>query len=142
MLVWEFEPGFWLNIPSEVQGVISEVNHENFKLLFDTSHAYMGSVIEARQTGTSELLKGGVAEYANLLGAKVGHLHLIDSDGTRHNYETSTHTAFGEGNIDFVKVLKALKPVIGEMPWWCVDFCFNPLTLPQGKMLSYLCAVL
>jgi len=133
MLVWEFEPGFWLNKPSEVQHVMSGVNHENFKLLFDTSHAYMGSVIGARQTGTPELLNGGVAEYARLLGAKVGHLHLIDSDGTLHKNETSTHAAFGEGKIDFITVLKALKPVIQEMPWWCVDFCFNPLTPTAGK---------
>ncbi len=132
-VVWEFEPGFWLNKPSEVQRVISEVNHENFKLLFDTSHAYMGSVVGARQTGDPELLNGGVAEYARLLSAMVGHLHLIDSDGTLHNHETSTHTAFGKGYIDFKVVLNALKPVIREMPWWCVDFCFNPHTPTAGK---------
>ena len=132
-VVWEFEPGFWLNKPSEVQRVISEVNHENFKLLFDTSHAYMGSVVGARQTGNPELLNGGVAEYARLLSAMVGHLHLIDSDGTLHNHETSTHTAFGQGHIDFIDVLKVLKPVIRDMPWWCVDFCFNPHTPTAGK---------
>lgn len=132
-VVWEFEPGFWLNKPSEVLRVISEVNHENFKLLFDTSHAYMSSVIGARQTGSPELLNGGVAAYARLLGAMVGHLHLIDSDGTLHNHETSTHTAFGQGYIDFIEVLKALMPVIKDLPWWCVDFCFNPLTPTAGK---------
>jgi len=132
-VVWEFEPGFWLNKPSEVQRLVREVNHENFKLLFDTSHAYMGSVLGARQTGDPELLNGGAAEYARLLSSMVGHLHLIDSDGTLHNHETSTHTAFGWGHIDFIDVLRALKPVIKDLPWWCVDFCFNPLTSTEGK---------
>jgi sugar phosphate isomerase/epimerase len=132
-LVWEFEPGFWLNKPSEVLRLVKDVNHENFKLLFDTSHAYMCSVVGARQTGSPELLNGGVAEYGRLLLPVIGHLHLIDSDGSLHNQETSTHTAFGQGLIDFNAVLKVLQPVIKELPWWCVDFCFNPLTPTAGK---------
>ncbi len=51
LLVWEFEPGFWLNKPSEVSRVVDAVGHPNFKLLFDTSHAYMMAVIGARHTG-------------------------------------------------------------------------------------------
>ena len=132
-VVWEFEPGFWLNKPSEVRRVVEAVDHENFKLLFDTSHAYMGAVIGARQTGNTELLSGGVAEYGRFLGTMVGHLHLIDSDGSLHNNETSTHVAFGQGNIDFTGVLVAMKPVISKLPWWCVDFCFNPQTPISGR---------
>jgi sugar phosphate isomerase/epimerase len=133
LLIWEFEPGFWLNKPSEVQRTVKAVDHENFKLLFDTSHAYMGAVIGARQTGSKELLSGGVAEYARLLSPMIGHLHLIDSDGSLHNNETSTHVAFGEGKIDFVSVLAAVKGVASKLPWWCVDFCFNPQTPTAGN---------
>jgi sugar phosphate isomerase/epimerase len=132
-VVWEFEPGFWLNKPSEVKRVVEAVDHENFKLLFDTSHAYMGAVIGARQTGNKELLSGGVAEYGRSLGTMVGHLHLIDSDGSLHNNETSTHVAFGQGKIDFTNVLAVMKPVISNLPWWCVDFCFNPETPSAGR---------
>ena len=132
-LVWEFEPGFWLNKPSEVERMVKAVNHENFRLLFDTSHAYMGSVVSARHTGNPELLEGGAVEYARRLSPMVGHLHLIDSDGTLHDGETSTHAAFGKGKIDFAAVLKALKPTLVDLPWWCVDFCFNPLTPTAGK---------
>lgn len=132
-IVWEFEPGFWLNKPSEVKKTVETVGHDHFKLLFDTSHAYMGVVVGARQTGEKELVDGGVAEYGRMLSNYIGHLHLIDSDGTLHNDETSTHTAFGEGNIDFKQVLAELKPVIGGLPWWCVDFCFNPETEAKGK---------
>ena len=80
-----------------------------------------------------ETLDGGVAEYGRLLGPMIGHLHLIDSDGSLHDDETSAHVAFGEGQIDFCAVLMALKPVVTELPWWCVDFCFNPQTPIAGK---------
>ena len=123
-LVWEFEPGFWLNKPSEVKRVVRATQSDNFKLLFDTSHAYMGAVVGARQTGEKETLPGGVAEYAELLGNAIGHLHLIDSDGTLHDGETSTHTPFGRGHVDFHAALSAVKPVVGKLKWWCADFCF------------------
>jgi sugar phosphate isomerase/epimerase len=132
-IVWEFEPGFWLNKPGEVVRVFEAVNHDNFKLLFDTSHAYMGAVIGARQVGERELLDGGVAAYARLLGARIGHLHLIDSDGSLHNDETSTHVAFGQGKVDFGEVISADQSEFSALPWWCVDFCFNPETPIYGK---------
>lgn len=133
LIVWEFEPGFWLNKPSEVKRTVEAVGNDNFKLLFDTSHAYMGAVVGARQTGEKELLAGGVAEYAELLGGTIGHLHLIDSDGTLHDNETSTHTPFGEGHIDFKAALSPIKSVIGQMKWWCADFCFCAETETAAK---------
>lgn len=133
LLVWEFEPGFWLNKPSEVKAIVEAVNHSHFKLLFDTSHAYMGAVIGARQNGEQETLEGGVAEYAQLVSEHIGHFHLIDSDGSLHHDETSTHTPFGEGHIDFKHVLKTMKPIIEPMDWWCVDFCFCATTDVDGR---------
>lgn len=123
-LVWEFEPGFWLNKPSEVKRVAGSTQSDNFKLLFDTSHAYMGAVVGARQTGKKEVLPGGVPEYARMLGGAIGHLHLIDSDGTLHGDETSTHTPFGKGFVDFKATLSAVRPVVAALEWWCADFCF------------------
>lgn len=133
MLVWEYEPGFWLNKPSEVKRAVEGVAHDHFKVLFDTSHSYMGAVVGARQNGEKETLSGGVAEYAKLLEGQIGHFHLIDSDGTLHDDETSTHTPFGEGYIDFEEVLTALKPSLENLEWWCVDFCFCPTTEVDGK---------
>lgn len=133
LLVWEFEPGFWLNKPSEVKAIVEAVNHTHFKLLFDTSHAYMGAVVGARQTGEKETLAGGVSEYAQMVAEHIGHFHLIDSDGSLHDDETSTHTPFGEGHIDFKEVLTTMKPVIEPMDWWCVDFCFCPTTDIDGR---------
>jgi sugar phosphate isomerase/epimerase len=124
-VVWEFEPGFWLNKPSEVKRLVETVGHPGFKVLFDPSHAYMGAVVGARHTGEKETLPGGVVEYAELLIDHIGHFHLIDSDGTLHDEETSAHAHFGQGHVDFKALLTAVKPVISKLPWWGVDYCFN-----------------
>lgn len=124
-MVWEFEPGFAFNKPSEVVRVHDDVAHPNFQVMFDTSHAYMCGVIGARQPGTRETLRGGVEEFLQMLAGRIGSIHLIDSDGTLHNNETSTHRPFGEGQIDF----RALAPQLLAVPgieWWCIDLCFWP----------------
>jgi sugar phosphate isomerase/epimerase len=132
-IVWEFEPGFWLNKPSEVKRLVESVNHPSFKVLFDTSHAYMSGVVGARHVGTKEQLAGGIIEYAQLLKGHIGHFHLIDSDGTLHDNETSTHAEFGNGHIDFNSFLSAMTTELSPLEWWCVDFCFNAEVEAWGK---------
>ena len=133
LLVWEFEPGFWLNSPSEIKRIAEAVGHDNFRVLFDTSHAYMVSVEGARQTGAKETLQGGVVELSRRLEKHIGHFHLIDSDGTLHNDETSTHVPFGQGYIDFKDVLRNMEPALKNLEWWTVDFCFCPTTEKDAK---------
>jgi sugar phosphate isomerase/epimerase len=142
-LVWEFEPGFAFNKPSEVVAMHQRVGHANFDVMFDTSHAYMCGVVGARQHGAKETLPGGVAQFLQMLDGRIGHIHLIDSDGTLHNDETSTHRPFGEGFIDF----KALAPKLVAVPgieWWCIDLCFWPgaweLVEPSLKFVKGLLA--
>jgi len=125
-LVWEFEPGFKYNKPSEVVRLVEEVGHPNFSVLFDACHAYMCAVVGARQEGAKETLKGGVAGFAEMLKGKIGHAHLIDSDGTLHGDETSTHRPFGEGKLDFDEVIPAIEAAGYEGPWWTIDLCFWP----------------
>lgn len=132
-LVWEFEPGFWLNRPSQVLRMLEAVDHPNFQVLFDSSHAYTGAVVGARQGPGPELLTGGVAEYAQMLAGHIGHLHLIDSDGSLHDDETSAHVAFGTGRIDFDALVEAVRDEVLGLPWWTVDFCFNPTTDVDGR---------
>lgn len=126
-LVWEFEPGFLFNKPSEVVSIVEEVAHPNFSVLFDTCHAYMCAVVASRQPGAKETLPGGVAEFARMLTGKIGHVHVIDSDGTLHGDETSTHRPFGEGKIDFDEALDAVVNDAGyQGDWFSVDLCFWP----------------
>jgi len=126
-MVWEFEPGFLFNKPSEVVQLVTDVDHPNFKVLFDTCHAYMGAVVGSRQHGEKETLPGGVVEFAQMLEGKIGHVHLIDSDGTLHGEETSTHRPFGEGMINFDEVIPAIVEDAGyNGVWWTIDLCFWP----------------
>ena len=122
-MTWEFEPGFIFNKPSEVLAMHKQVDHPNFQIMFDTCHAYMCGVVGARQHGARDVLPGGVKEFLQKLSGRIGAIHLIDSDGTLHGDETSTHRPFGEGLIDF----EALTPRLLEVPnieWWTIDMCF------------------
>jgi len=128
-MVWEFEPGFLFNKPSEVVQLVEDVGHPNFKVLFDTSHAYTCAVMAARQPEPEETLKGGVLEFARMLKGKIGHLHLINSDGTLHNNETSVHYPFDgtDGKIDFDEVIPAIVEDAGyNGDWWTIDLCYWP----------------
>ncbi len=123
LLTWEFEPGFVFNAPSEVLAMHTKVDHPNFKIMFDTCHAYMCGVVGARQHGPRETLHGGVKEFLDKLSGRIGAIHLIDSDGTLHGDETSTHRPFGEGLIDFEDLAPRLLAV-PNIHWWTIDMCF------------------
>ncbi len=122
-MVWEFEPGFLFNKPSEILELHRQAGHPNFRVMFDVCHAYMCGVAAARQQGEPETVPGGVSGFLDLLEGRIGAIHLIDSDGTLHHDETSTHRPFGEGFLDFA----ALTPKLLAVPaidWWCIDLCF------------------
>jgi sugar phosphate isomerase/epimerase len=124
-VVWEFEPGFVFNKPSEVIALHTRVAHPNFYILFDTCHAYMCAVVGARQHPPKEILAGGIPELLTRLEGRIGAIHLIDSDGTLYGDETSTHRPFGEGRIDFDRIAPQLLAAPG-IEWWCIDMCFWP----------------
>ncbi|MBC7216921.1 MAG: sugar phosphate isomerase/epimerase [Candidatus Caldatribacterium sp.] len=126
MVVWEFEPGFIFNKPSEIRKMHDDVNRENFKVLLDTSHAQMCAVVGAKQTEPKETLPGGILELVEMLRGRIGHVHLIDSDNTLHDDETSTHAPFGTGYVDFEKVIPAIVASGYTSDWWCIDLCFWP----------------
>lgn len=128
-LIWEFEPGFFLNKPSEVVRMAYTVGHPNFSILFDSCHGYMCGVVGARQMGKKETLPGGVVQFISMLTGKIGHIHLIDSDGTLHNDDTSTHAPLGTGFLNFAEILPALKAAGYEDDWWPADLCFWPKAL-------------
>ncbi|HZO88998.1 MAG TPA: sugar phosphate isomerase/epimerase [Chthonomonadaceae bacterium] len=125
-VVWEFEPGFAFNKPSDILGILEEVGHPNFSALFDTCHAHMCAAVGARQPGERETLPGGALELARKLRGKIGHIHLIDSDGTLHDDETSTHAPFGDGVLDFDALLPELNQSGCPSDWWTIDLCFWP----------------
>ncbi len=125
-IVWEFEPGFAFNKPSDIVGIVDEVGLPNFTVLYDTCHAHMCAAVGARQPGERETLPGGALELARKLRGKIGHIHLIDSDGTLHDDETSTHAPFGDGILDFDALLPELNRSGCPGDWWTIDLCFWP----------------
>ncbi len=126
---WEFEPGFAFNKPSEIVQVVDAVRakgHMNFGTMFDTCHAHMVAAQGARQHGQKEILKGGALELLHKLQGRINHIHLIDSDGTLNEHQTSTHNPFGTGHLNFDELLPALEKAHVPTEWWCIDLCFWP----------------
>ncbi len=125
-MVWEFEPGFAFNKPSDIFRVLDAVQHDNFMVMYDTCHANMVAKHGARQPGQRETLAGGARELAEKLRGKIGRVHLIDSDDTLHDNHTSTHPPFGEGNLDFDELMPAIVAAGSPDDWWTIDLCFWP----------------
>ncbi len=128
---WEFEPGFAFNKPGEVVRVHDAVDKPNFGILYDTCHGQMVGVVGARQEGERDTLPNQV-EFIQMLGERINHIHVIDSDNTCHkdaggNDETSAHPPFGEGVLDFDEIMPALARA-SRLPhdWWTIDLCFYP----------------
>lgn len=125
-VVWEFEPGFAFNKPSDIFRILDGVNHDNFMVMYDTCHANMVGKYGARQPGERETLPGGAKELAQKLKGKIGRLHLIDSDGELHDNHTSTHPPFGEGELDFDDLMPVIVDAGCPDDWWTIDLCFWP----------------
>lgn len=123
-VTWEFEPGFAFNKPSDIVRIADEVDADNFGVQFDTCHGHMVAAVGARQPGEKETLPGGALELAQKLRGKINHIHLIDSDGTLHDDETSTHAPFGDGVLDFDELLPELNKNRLPHNWWTIDLCF------------------
>jgi sugar phosphate isomerase/epimerase len=129
-ICWEFEPGFPINKPSEILALVEEVrvkrNNPNFGVLYDSCHAHMCAAIGANQIGTKETLPGGAMELLEKLHGKITHVHLIDSDGSLNEHNTSTHNPFGTGHLNFDELIPAVQKAGVPTDWWCVDLCFWP----------------
>jgi len=125
-VTWEFEPGFAFNKPSEIVSLAKMVDHPNFGVLLDACHAHMVAAVGARQPEPVETLPNGELDLIGNLAGLINHIHLIDSDNTLHGDETSTHRPFGEGVIDFDKVIPAILEAGYTSEWWVIDLCFWP----------------
>ena len=130
-VVWEFEPGFAFNKPSEIVRIHDAVDKPNFGLLYDTCHGQMTGVVGARQEGEKEVFASQL-EFIRMLDGRIRHIHLIDSDNTCHkdaagNDETSAHPPFGLGVLDFDTLFPALlRAARLKHGWATIDLCFWP----------------
>lgn len=125
LMLWEFEPGFVFNKPTEVVELHEKVGHPWFQVLFDTAHAYMSAVVGSRQHGQRQILEGGLSEFLDQLHGAIGGVHIVDSDGSLWADDTSMHLIPGEGHIPFAPVVPKLL-ALPHVEWWCVDLSFHP----------------
>ena len=128
-ICWEFEPGFLFNKPSEIFAIVDgvrDLGNANFGVLYDTCHAHMAAKIGANHQGEKELLDGGALELLHKLKGKITHVHVIDSDGSLNEHNTSTDNPFGTGHLNFDELFPAIQASGVPNDWWCVDLCFWP----------------
>src|SRR5262249_32036943 len=128
-VTFEFEPGFLFNKPSEILRIVEGVRakgNKNFGVPYDPCHAHMVAAVGANQPGQKETLPGGALELLEKLKGKITHVHLIDSDGSLNEHNTSTHNPFGTGKLNFDQLAPALNQSGVPHDWWCVDLCFWP----------------
>ena len=133
LVTWEFEPGFVFNRPSDIVDVVNAVGEKNFGAMYDTCHAYMCSVVGARQSGGApETSKDGMLDLAKKLRGKINAIQIIDCDGELNEHGTSTHKVFGTAKIDFPPVMKELSANSGcPHDWWTIDLCFEDGAWPK-----------
>jgi sugar phosphate isomerase/epimerase len=130
-VTWEVEPGFAFNKPSDAVRIHDAVAKDNFGIQYDTCHGQMVAVNGARQEGAKETYADQV-DYIRMLNGRINHIHLIDSDNTCHkdakgDDETSAHPPFGQGVLDFDKIVpELLKAARCPHDWWTIDLCFYP----------------
>jgi sugar phosphate isomerase/epimerase len=134
IITWEFEPILWMNKPTEILRVMNELNHPNFKIMYDTAHAHMVAVVGRHQVGERDTHPGGIIGFASDLGDHIAHWHLIDCvEANALDDGNSIHSPFGTGAIDFVGFFKAHKERLERAPYWTFDFCSCPTTDEDGK---------
>jgi len=95
--------------------VIDEVNHPNFKLLFDFAHINV-------------LTNGNPLKALRQFKGKIGHVHLADNDGTRWTSKegmSSKHLMIGEGNLNIREMLEDLQDKSYD-GWIQIDVWQNP----------------
>jgi sugar phosphate isomerase/epimerase len=126
LVVWEFEPGYIFNKPSEIVKMMNAVGNDNFKLQVDTCHVQMCAVVGAHQWGEKEILPGGQLEFFQMVDGMIGDIHIIDSDNQLHDNHTSIHAPFGTGYINFDEVVPAIVDAGYTDEWWTIDLCYWP----------------
>jgi sugar phosphate isomerase/epimerase len=129
-VTWEFEPGFAFNRPTDIVSLVNAVGEKNFGAMYDTCHAYMCSVVGARQTGGPKETTGMV-DLAQKLRGKINAIQIIDCDGELNEHGTSTHKVFGTAKIDFAPVMKELQNSGCPHDWWTIDLCFEDGAWPK-----------
>ena len=78
----------------------------------------------SRHANGTEVLEGGCLEMAQKVRGMINHIPLIDSAGTLHHDETSSHPPLGDGYLNFDEIMPELNKNTLSHDWWTIDLCF------------------
>lgn len=120
LMLWELETGQIFVKPSEAVKLIDDVGHPNLKLMYDVGHCEAAAVLGHNQVQPVERVEGGQVEFVKMLGSRIGHVHLCDTDSNTWHNAFGTHLGIGKGVIDFDALVPALADAY-EGEWWSVD---------------------
>ena len=122
--VWEFEPGFLFNKPSEVVRMMVRVDHPNFNVMFDSCHAHMCAVVGARQMGEKETLPGGVVQFIHMLTGKIGTCTSSTPTGRCTTTRPAPMRRSARACSTSTSITPALVDAGYDEEWWPIDLCF------------------
>ncbi len=125
MMQWELESLQPFNKPSETIKMLEDVGHDNFKLMYDTGHFQACSVIGHNHVQPAETLPDQIDFIKMLPKGSIGHVHLCDTDMNTHLNMFGTKSNYGEGIIDYTKLMPVLADAY-DGTWWAVD------SIPMG----------
>jgi sugar phosphate isomerase/epimerase len=120
LMLWELETGQIFVKPSEAVKLIDDVGHPNLKLMYDVGHCEASAVLGHNQLQPVERVEGGQVEFVRMLGSRIGHVHLCDTDSNTWHNAFGTHLGIGKGVIDFDQLVPALADAY-DGDWWSVD---------------------
>jgi sugar phosphate isomerase/epimerase len=106
----EIEPPFVFNTEEHLRRILDETAHPNLKAIYDPSHFDL-------MNGST----GNPHEMLQRLGvARIGYLHLTDTDGTLRDGGTSKHLPCGDGHAKIATSLRLLQQG-GFKGWAMID---------------------
>jgi sugar phosphate isomerase/epimerase len=113
-VAWEFEPHLPLHSAEQILAVtqgVRSLGYTNFGIMFDVAHAHVSS-------------NGNEHELLRQFSRYINHVHLCDTDGTQDECGISRHLPFGQGCIDFQRLLPDVTGLI-DVEWWTIDMCYQ-----------------
>jgi sugar phosphate isomerase/epimerase len=120
-MLWELETGQIFVKPSEVVGILNEVDHPNLKFMYDVAHCEACCVLAHNQVQPVERLEGGQVEFIKMLKGHIGLVHLCDTDSNTYLNAFGTHLGFGDGVVDFDALMPAFLEGGYDNVWWSND---------------------
>jgi sugar phosphate isomerase/epimerase len=121
LLVWEPETGQIFVKPSEIVGILNEVDSPHLKISYDFAHAQAISVLSHNQVQPLEKLEGGQLEFIEMLRGRIGDVGINDNDNNTYENLFGAHLGLGRGVLDLDVITQAIIDSGFSGPWWGLD---------------------